>query len=479
MNFKTNKLMTSLTLCSAVLPGIAGNNLTDTEKPNVVVFVVDDLRPELGCYSHSDMLTPNIDAIASDGVRFNNAYAQQALSGPSRMCFLTGNRPETIGIYSIFTPLRSVHKNMLTMPQYFKQNGYTTVSVGKVYHHATDDKSSWSIHIPKENAQWVNHSGKNGDKPPYECADVADEAYPDGRVARDAVKILNDIKDKNFIMFVGFSKPHLPFNAPKKYWDMYDESKLTVPFKGNPEGMYPQALTKWVELRGYTGMPQEGFVDDETSRRLIHGYHACVSYTDAQIGKVMNALDELKLRDNTIVVIFGDHGWKLGEYGAWCKHSNFQIDLNVPLIISREKDAASRNSGVTTDAKVGLVDLFPTLAEACGLAQPDVDGESIMEVLENPNTEWKDYACSVYPRGKRIMGFTCTDGKYRYTEWWDNEKNQLSAAEFYTCEQDFSRREKNLVKDTKYSKDIARLKGYLEEQFPLDKRSSYPQNDRK
>ena len=164
MNFKTNKLMTSLTLCSAVLPGMAGNDYMGTDKPNVVVFVVDDLRPELGCYGHPDMLTPNIDAIASDGVRFNNAYAQQALSGPSRMCLLTGNRPETIGIYSIFTPLRSVHKNMLTMPQYFKQNGYTTVSVGKVYHHATDDKSSWSIHIPKENAQWVNHSGKNGDK---------------------------------------------------------------------------------------------------------------------------------------------------------------------------------------------------------------------------------------------------------------------------------------------------------------------------
>ena len=479
MNSKTNKLMTSLTLCSAVLPGIAGNNLTDTEKPNVVVFVVDDLRPELGCYGHSDMLTPNIDAIASDGVRFNNAYAQQALSGPSRMCFLTGNRPETIGIYSIFTPLRSVHKNMLTMPQYFKQNGYTTVSVGKVYHHATDDKSGWSIHIPKENAQWVNHSGKNDDKPPYECADVADEAYPDGRVARDAVKILKDIKDKNFIMFVGLSKPHLPFNAPKKYWDMYDESELAVPCKGSPEGMYPQALTKWAELRGYTGMPQEGFVDDETTRRLIHGYHACVSYTDAQIGKVMNALDELKLRDNTIVVIFGDHGWKLGEYGAWCKHSNFQIDLNIPFIVSTPKNTPDRKVGVTSDAMIGLVDVFPTLVDACGLGQPKVDGESFLPVLNNPSAVWKPYSCSVYPHGKRIMGFTCTDGKFRYTEWWDNEKNAPAACELYTCKQDFSHREKNLVKDSRYAAEVKRLKVYLEEQFPLDKRSSYPQNDRK
>lgn len=478
MNLKVNKLIKFLILYTAI-PCMAVDRSQSKNNPNIIVFVIDDLRPELGCYGHSDIITPNIDAVAADGIRFSNAYAQQALSGPSRMCLLTGNRPETLGIYSLYTPLRSVHKDMITMPQYFKQNGYVTVSIGKVYHHYTDDIPSWHIHIPKEKEKWIYSKGTANDKPPYECAEVDDEEYPDGKVVKNSVRILNEIKDKKFIMFIGLSKPHLPFNAPKKYWDMYNENDFIVPFKGSPEDMYPQALTNWGELRKYTGMPKNGFVDDKIARRLIHGYHACVSYIDTQIGKILRRLEELKLRENTMIVILGDHGWKLGEYGAWCKHSNFQIDLNVPLIVSREKSAVLRNSGMVTDAKVGLVDLFPTLAEICGFQAPKVDGESFMNVLKNPQIEWKDYVCSIYPRGKTIIGFTCTDGKYRYTEWWNKEKNETVSCEFYTCKQNFNIREKNLINNPSFNIDIERLKGYLKQQFPLNKRSIYPQYDKK
>lgn len=446
------------------------------KQPNILVFLVDDLRTDLGCYGNKLVKSPNIDALANDGVLFNNAYCQQAICAPSRMSILTGMRPESIGIYSIFTPLRRVHKNMVSMPQFFKEKGYTTVSIGKVYHHANDDKESWSIHIPKESNSWIKPENKalvdslkragikrNG--PAFECADVEDEAYKDGRAAKHAIETLKTIKDENFLMFVGLSKPHLPFNAPKKYWDLYSRDKLIVPEKEVPKGMDKLALTNWGELRRYHGIPQEGPLDDDLSRELKHGYYACISYIDAQLGKVMGALEELDLRKNTIVILMSDHGWKLGEYGTWCKHTNFELDLKVPFIVSREHQYTSRLTRTQTNALVENVDLFPTVAEACGIETHALQGRSIMPLLNNTKLEWNKASYSLYARGEKYMGISCTNGEWRYVQWRNNESKEVVGVELYNHQSSLVATE-NLAGNPKYKNIENRLKNLLLEQFP-------------
>lgn len=456
------------------------------QQPNVVVFLVDDLRTELGCYGNQFVKSPNIDALANDGVLFKNAYAQQAICAPSRMSILTGLRPESFGIYSLFTPLRSQHKDLVTMPQFFKNNGYTTVSVGKVYHHATDDKGSWSIHIPKESNSWVKPenltlidslkaAGIKSNGPAFENADVNDEAYKDGRATNHAIDILQNIKNEKFLMFVGLTKPHLPFNAPKKYWDLYDKDDFRVPEKLAPKDMYKLSLTNWGELRNYYGIPKEGLLDDETTKNLIHGYHASISYIDAQVGKVMKTLNDLDLRKNTIVVFMSDHGYKLGEYGAWCKHSNFEIDLNVPLIISRETDYKNRLTGAKSNALVENVDVFATVAELCELEVPKSDGKSLIPVLDNPTIKWDPIATSVYPRGKKIMGVTATDSEWRYTEWRDAKTQEVIQAELYEHKNSLLSFV-NLSGNSKYASVEKRMKSFLENQFPKNAKA-FLQND--
>lgn len=472
---KSNLAMAALALTSAV----SGVSAKSAERPNILVFLVDDMRPQLGCYGYDNVVSPNIDALAADGVRFNKAYVQEGISAPSRMSILTGMRPNNIGIYSLFTTLRSQHPEMMTIPQFFKESGYKTISVGKVYHHTNDDKESWTTLIPRSGSNWVlPENNVEGMKAPYECADVEDEAYQDGRAAASAIELLRENKDEEFVMFVGLTKPHLPFCAPKKYWDMYDRESFEVPYKNAPTGSNRYSLTPWAELRAYTGMPKEGFVSDEDSRALIHGYHACVSYTDAQVGRVMEELERLELRENTVVILLGDHGWKIGEYGAWCKHSNFEIDVNIPFIISRETGYKKRKSGVESDALIEAIDLFPTMADLCGLEVEGLDGDSVVALTDKPNKRWSDASYSLYPRGKKIMGFTCTDGEFRYTEWWDNERSEVLCREFYTCVQDYSKQAVNLVEQSEYRDDISRLKELLDRQYPEDQRSSYPQLDK-
>ena len=453
------------------------------ERPNVIVFLVDDLRPDLACYGNTLIKSPNIDKLASEGVVFNKAYCQQAICAPSRISILTGLRPETVGIYDLFTPLRKDHKDIVTLPQFFKQNGYTTVSIGKVYHHSNDDKESWSIHFPKEENSYVKpenialldsleKAGIKGNGPAYECADVDDEAYKDGRAARHAIETLRKIKDEKFVMFVGLSKPHLPFNAPKKYWDIYQKDELQVPEKDAPKGMSPLALTNWGELRNYYGIPQEGLLSDDLSRNLKHGYYACVSYIDAQMGKVMQTLDELGLRKNTIVVLMSDHGWKLGEYGAWCKHTNFELDVHVPLIISRETSHESRAMNVQSDALVENVDVFPTIAEACGLQLSQVDGKSLLPLLDNPKMNWEKAAFSIYPRGRKTMGCTCTDGEWRYTEWRNSDSQELIGVELYNHKNSPIAVE-NLAGKPEFKKVEESMKALMGKQFPENRSSFY------
>lgn len=470
------KIIVALLLVFFTLPGYKTLANKNDKGPNILIFLVDDLRTDLGCYGNEVVKSPNIDALASDGVLFNNAYCQQAICAPSRMSLLTGMRPESIGIYSIFTPFRKVHKDMVSMPQFFKEKGYTTVSIGKVYHHTNDDKESWSIHIPKEPNSWIKpenkalidslkEAGSKRNGPAFECADVEDEAYKDGRVAKYAIETLQNIKDKNFVMFLGLSKPHLPFNAPKKYWDLYNSDELKVPTKEVPKGMANLALTNWGELRRYHGIPQEGLLNDELSRELKHGYYACVSYIDAQIGKVMNTLDQLDLRKNTIVILMSDHGWKLGEYGAWCKHTNFELDVKVPFIVSREHQYPSRLSNIRTNALVENVDLFPTVAEVCGFETHQLEGRSIVPLLNNPDIEWNTAAYSLYARGNKYMGVSCTDGDWRYVEWRNSDTQEILNTELYNHQNSLVATE-NLAGNAKFKNIEDRMKNLLLEQFP-------------
>lgn len=452
-------------------------------QPNILIFLVDDLRPELGCYGNEIVKSPNIDKLSEQGITFDNAYCQQAICAPSRMSILTGKRVEKLGIYSIFTPFRSVHPDMLSMPQLFKQNGYKTVSIGKVYHHSRDDLDSWSIHIPKEpntyaeakniaiidSLKRVGSKSRNG--PPWEAADVEDEGYKDGRATRDAIKTLNQIKDDPFLMMVGLSKPHLPFNAPKKYWDLYDQAQFEVPLKKTPLEASSYATTSWGELRNYYGMPESGFLGDDETRRLIHGYYACVSYIDAQVGKIMATLDELDLRQNTTVVFMSDHGYKIGEYGAWCKHTNFELDTNVPLIVSQPGGVA----GVRSNGMVENIDVFPTIAEISALPLSDVDGKSLVPLLKDSKYKSDDGAYSVYARGSKIMGVTVTDGVWRYTEWRNVIEKSIHSTELYTCESDYSELAQNLSGQEAYSQVENRMKTLMAEQFPED--YAFPQND--
>ena len=477
--------MKNNTIWSVLLLIMTLHSIKAQEKQNVLVFLIDDLRTELGCYGNDMVKSPNIDKLASEGTLFTRAYSQQGICAPSRISILTGLRPETVGIYDLFTPLRSVHKEMLTVPKYFKEHGYKTVSIGKVYHHGRDDIESWTNFTQKEPNSWASQSNleliekfqkegrENTRGPAFENADVPDEGYKDGRATQHAIQTLKELKNDDFVMFVGLTKPHLPFNAPKKYWDLYDKDLFVVPSRNEPINMYTNALTNWNELRAYYGIPQEGTLDDNLTRDLIHGYYASISYMDAQVGKIMTTLDDLDLRKNTLVVFMSDHGYKIGEYGAWCKHTNFELDVRVPLIISNNYDGSAPQEMQVSKALVENVDLFPTLVEACNLKMPDLDGKSLLPLLKNPDVTWNDGAYSLYPRGEKIMGCTVTDGLWRYTEWRDSQTQQVKSVELYNHSDGNPVAVENLAGKTAYKRVETKMKTLLRERFPRTNYSFY------
>lgn len=440
--------------------------------PNILVFLIDDLRPDLGAYGHLQVVSPNIDKLAKEGVKFTRAYAQQAICGPSRVSIMTGLRPETTGLYTIRKDgrLRPNQPDVTSMPQLFKANGYKTISIGKVYHSTVDDAENWSTHIKKlDNFYAID--GNKEKRFAYEAGEVEDDFYKDGKVASDAIRALKELKDDKFLMFVGLSKPHLPFNAPKRYWDLYDSNEFAVPSRNKPKDMYRLALTNWGELRMYGGIPKEGDVDDELTKKLRHGYYASVSYMDAQVGRVMQALNEMDLRENTMVVLMSDHGYKLGEYGAWNKHTNMELDTKVPLIISRESSYAKRVSGKASHALVENVDIFPTLAEAAGINPPKVDGKSLLGVLDKPKSQHKSAAYSLFNRGK-IMGVSVTNGEWRYTEWRNAKTQAVQYTELYDHRHsDIA--SANVSGKQEFEEIEAGLAVLLRKQFPLDAPSFY------
>lgn len=457
---------------------------------NVLVFFIDDLRPELGCYGVESIKSPKIDKLASEGVLFERAYCQMAICAPSRISLMTGQYTNTTGIFDLFTPVRRAIPDAMTMPRYFHEKGYVTASFGKVYHHGSDDKPFWTelpsrsldkyadpktLKAIKQSAAEARKRGLKGGElraaskgPDVEIADVDDDAYQDGVVAKQAIESLRRNKDKPFFMCVGFAKPHLPFAAPKRYWDLYERDQFTVPERKVPEGIPSRAVTKWGELRGYKGIPEEGSLSDEKTKELIHGYAACVSFADAQVGKVMDELDRLGLRDDTIVVLWGDHGYKLGEYGLWCKHTNLELDARVPFIVSAPGFAKGKNSS----ALVEMIDLFPTLAKLTGGTVPDsCEGRSIGSVLTDPDVEFREFAFSQYPRG--VMGYTMRTDRWRYTEWFDTKTKKIVGNELYD-HQDTQTPDRNLVDDPQHKDLVASLSEKLDSAGRADKLAKPP-----
>ena len=447
-------------------------------KLNVLFFAVDDLRPQLGCFGHKQVLSPNIDRLAARGLVFERAYVQQAVCAPSRASLLTGTRPDTTRIYHLRTPVRTRMPKVLTLPQHFHDHGYATVSLGKIYHHRSDDNGiGWSVPAWHPRGEWKGRGyrsakaleamrkrdatkpARKGIGPAFDADDVPDNGYPDGAIADKAIAELRRLKDKPFFLAVGFYKPHLPFNAPKRYWDLYDRSKIQVPANRQwPKGAPPFAGTGWGELRQYTGIPKKGALPDDQARELIHGYNACVSYMDAQVGRVLDELDRLGLRERTVVVLWGDHGWKLGEYAAWCKHTNFELDTHAPLILSVPGQA---NAGKSTKALVEFVDIYPSLCAAAGLPLPGhLEGTSALPLLDDPDRPWKPAAFSQYPRGK-LMGYTMRTDRWRYTEWRDRRTKKAAARELYDHQADPGENA-NVAARPEHKATIARLAAMLE-----------------
>jgi arylsulfatase A-like enzyme len=440
MNTMRNLFVSVVLLASPALCSNCGGD-REPARPNVLFIAVDDLRPELNSYGSTQVQSPNIDRLAATGVTFTRAYCNVPVCGASRASLLTGTRPTYNRFLQYYAQADVEAPDAVTIPEHFRNNGYRTISVGKVFHTPADNEAkAWSEtpfrldHHRRPDESWSDQGWQNyitddnlaiaksrtsGAALPWEKADVPDTAYFDGQYARKAIEYLRTFKssDQPFFLALGFLKPHLPFNAPQKYWDLYEREEIELadnPFF--PENAPDQARSNWGELRAYYGIPGEGPVSDSVARTLVHGYYACVSFTDALIGQVLEELDRLGLRENTIIVLWGDHGWNLGEHGMWCKHVNFETSLRTTLLMSAPEATTGKADGI-----VELVDLYPTLNELCDLPNPsqELEGASLASMLRDPNARVKDFAISKWMNGVTLVG-----ERYFYTEWHDPERRE-------------------------------------------------------
>ena len=452
-------------------------------KMNVLFIAVDDLRPELNCFGNQEIHSPNIDALAARGTLFERAYCQVAVCGASRASIMTGLRPETTRCWDYLTPMREKNPGVLSMPQYFKEQGYKTLSIGKIYHAPNDDfPQGWSekplrnlgplyaspagIAAYEKATRIQKETGiRTGGPASENGGDVGDDAYDDGMVAKAAIERLKTLAtDKTpFFLAVGFAKPHLPFNAPGKYWDLYDRSKIEVPSRDKVISGLSYDGSSWGELKNYSDIPRKTKVlDDAKTRELIHGYRASVSYMDAQVGRLMAALDETGLAKNTVVVLWGDHGYYLGDFGEWCKHTTYEIAARVPLVIS----APSMKGGQRTNALAELVDVFPTLCELSELPLPEgLHGSSLQPVLLDPAIPWKEGVFSQYfknkPKVGKVLGTSLRTDRYRYTEWRkENQDGRLEDVTLIDLQNDPGAR-RNVARNPENKQVIEKLKALV------------------
>jgi len=499
-------------------------------KPNVLFIAVDDLKPVLGCYGDKIIKTPNIDRLAKMGTVFLNNYCQQAVCGPTRASLLTGMRPDVTKIRDLHTKMRDMNPNIVTIPEYFISQGYTTSGIGKIFHPSCVDKkfdpqswsipflvakeSDYSIGLPvqkhyqspelkalnsKESVSSAEEKGKKKAKkedddeeeargPAFECLDLPDDAYDDGVSTKLAVKQIEKLNaaKKPFFMAVGFRKPHLPFVAPKKYWDLYNREDMPIAeFQEHAANSKNFPYQNSGELSSYSGVKEYAKYSDksvnkfgletEKQKELVHAYYAAVSYTDAQVGILLNTLEKLGTLNNTIIVLWGDHGWHLGDHDMWGKHTNYEQATKAPLIIAAPGLQAGQTKSMTE-----FVDVFPTLCELSGGKVPTyLDGKSLVPVMKNNKASVKEYAMSQYPRkmdkadinkvedGKgKLMGYSMRTEQYRYTVWLKN----FTSDQVYSADKVYTRELYDYVKDPLEKVNVSDDKKYASIASDLDKK---------
>ena len=390
------------------------------QKKNILFIAVDDLKPNLGCYGDDFAISPNIDKLAEEGTIFTNNQCQQAVCGPSRASLLTGYRPDRTKVWDLHTLIRDKNPDIVTLPQYFKQHGYETTGTGKIFDpRSVDDKldePSWSIpYSDIHGSRWMVSS----DHVSTESSEIAEEEYTDGLIAAKGMELMENLANgtKPFFLAVGFKKPHLPFVAPKKYWDLYNRDSVQIAaFQKHAKNSPSYVYNNGGELRNnYVDIPKSGNIPIDKQKELIHGYYACVSFIDAQVGKLLDKLEAFGLKDSTIIILWGDHGWHLGDHAQWTKHTNFEQATRAPLIIT----VPGIQGGKTGSSPSEFVDIFPTLCELAGIEIPsDRAGTSLLPILNNQGTRVKDYAVSQFKKGG-YEGYTIRTDRYRYTEWLD------------------------------------------------------------
>lgn len=509
---------------------------TQTAKPNILFIAVDDLKPILGCYGNTLVKTPNIDRLANMATVFSSNYCQQAVCGPTRASIMTGKRPDYTKIWNLTTQMRDMNPDILTLPQYLISQGYETSGVGKIYHPSSAiggfDPVSWSIpylksdekdfpsnlgepangqyqlaetkakmtpEIIKERkqksiaiSQENDESPKSIKGPSTECIDVPDNAYEDGVIALLAKEQIVQLSKSNkpFFMAVGFHRPHMPFVAPKKYWNLYNRDDMPIASfqehaKNSPLIAYHQSgeLRNYIDIPEFTTLPADSLrigLKFEKQKELIHGYYASVSYVDAQVGILLNTLESLGQLDNTVIVLWGDHGWHLGDHDLWNKHTVFEQATRAPLII-----AAPGIKPGKTNSQTEFVDVFPTICNLAGLPIPNqLDGKSLKPIMLDNTASVKEYSISQYPRKLKkeevkklgyekgdLMGYTLRTNKYRYTIWMNNftskqafEAKKVYATELYDYEKD-PLEKVNVVKDKKHAKIAIDLNAKMMEFF--------------
>ncbi len=461
----------------------------EQKQPNILFISIDDLRPTLGAYDDPIAITPHIDQLAAEGMTFRQTFCQAAVCAPSRASLMTGLRPDSTRVWHLGDQFRKINPNTVTMPQYFSKFGYHTVNIGKIFHNYMPDSISWDEPDLRParyiKPDWLGRDGETfyiseevnksqerkrdsllalrpvryadgwNTGPAWEAANVHDTMYYDGAQTELAKKTLTRLSKTNqpFYMGLGYFRPHLPFVAPKKYWDLYDRDKM--PLATNPE--IPEnaplySMNSMYELRHYDGFNHIGHptsdyrMSEDTVRILRQGYYASVSYIDALLGDLVAHMKELGIYENTIIVIWGDHGWKLGDHNSWGKMTNYNIDLEVPMIV---RYPGQENRGAQTYGITELVDMFPSLCELAGIEVPDyMQGTSFVPLLENPDRPWKKAAFSQFHRrpnvsadGKRYMGYSINTDAYHYIEWyaWDHQtgtRGEFKSAELYDRKND-------------------------------------------
>jgi arylsulfatase A-like enzyme len=502
-----------------------------TSKPNILFIAVDDLKPLLGCYGNTLVKSPNIDRLAKMATVFDKNYCQQAICGPTRASIMTGTRPDVTKIWNLTTQMRDVNPNLVTLPQYLITQGYTTSGIGKIYHPSSAiggvDPVSWSIpylkakesdfpaefglpangqyQLPETKSRMTpeiiaerkkqskdlvanDENPKSVKGPSTECMDVPDNAYQDGVNAllakEQIIKLSKD--SKPFFMAVGFSKPHLPFVAPKKYWDLYKREDMPIASfqehsKNGPLIAYHQSgeLRNYLDIPEFATLPADSLrigLQLEKQKELIHGYYAAVSYLDAQVGVLLNTLESLGTLDNTIIVLWGDHGWHLGDHDLWHKHTNFEEATRAPLIIAGPGIKSGKTSSLSE-----FVDVFPTICDLAGVAIPkNLDGKSLKPLMVKNTASVKDFSISQYPRklkklqmaklgytNANMMGYSLRTDKYRYTIWMNNftskqtfSESQVYASELYDYVKDPFEKV-NVVNDKNYTTTSAALKSKM------------------